>query len=152
MSRYGAAIAVVGPGDADAPTAAAAEEIGAGLAEAGFVVMTGGLGGVMEAASRGARSRLGLTVGILPGSDASEANGWVEIPVATGLGQARNVVLVRSAKGIVAVGGGYGALSEIAFALRIERPVVGLGTWDITGVEAVTTPAEAVERITALTS
>lgn len=150
--RLAVPIAVVGPSQADEPTLAAAEEIGAELAAARFVVLTGGLGGAMEAASRGARSRLGSTVGILPGEDPSEANGWVELPVATGMGEARNAVLVRSARGVIAVGGGYGTLSEIALALGMGRPVVGLGTWDVAGVEVAVTPREAVERIAALVS
>jgi uncharacterized protein (TIGR00725 family) len=121
--------------------------VGAGLATLGAVVVTGGLGGVMEAASRGARSRRGRTLGILPGTDRQDANGWVEIAVATGLGELRNGLVVRASDALVAVGGGHGTLSEIAFALKLGRPVVGVGTWAVHGVDEVTTAVAAVERI-----
>jgi uncharacterized protein (TIGR00725 family) len=143
-------VAVVGAGDASAQELHAAEEIGAGLAADGAVVVTGGLGGVMEAACRGARSRHGRTLGILPGDDRDAANGWVEIAVATGLGELRNGLVVRAADLVVAVGGGHGTLSEIALALKLGRPVVGVGTWEVHGVEHVSTPAEALNRISAL--
>ncbi len=148
--EFGASIAVIGPAECNPATLAAAEEVGAGLAGAGFVVVTGGLGGVMEAASRGARSRLGVTVGVLPGSDPAEANGWVQLPIATGLGQARNAVLIQSAAAVIAVGAGYGTLSEIALALRLGRSVVGVSTWDIPGVEPAPGARVAVERVAAL--
>jgi hypothetical protein len=140
-------IGVIGPGEASEGELAAAEEVGAGLASLGAVVVTGGLGGVMEAACRGARSRRGRTLGILPGQDREAANGWVEIAVATGLGELRNGLIVRACDALVAVGGGHGTLSEVALALKLGRPVVGLGTWAVHGVDEVTTPAEAVERI-----
>jgi uncharacterized protein (TIGR00725 family) len=140
-------VAVVGPGEASPPELHAAEEVGAGLAAAGALVVTGGLGGVMEAACRGARSRHGTTLGILPGEDRDAANGWVEIAVATGLGELRNGLVVRAADGLIAIGGGHGTLSEIALALKLGRPVVGLGTWAVHGVEQVSTPAEALGRI-----
>jgi uncharacterized protein (TIGR00725 family) len=140
-------IGVVGPGQASSEEEWLAEEVGAGLAALGAVVVTGGLGGVMEAASRGARSRRGRTLGILPGDDRDAANGWVEIAVATGLGELRNGILVRACDGLVAIGGGHGTLSEVGFALKLGRPVVGLGTWAVHGVDEVTTPAEAVDRI-----
>src|SRR3954471_1571367 len=143
-------VAVVGPGDASLDELHAAEEVGAGLAAAGAVVVTGGLGGVMEAACRGARSRRGRTVGILPGEDRAAANGWVEIAVATGLGELRNGLVVQTADVIVAVGGGHGTLSEVALAMKLGRPVVGLGTWEVHGVDHVPTPAEALTRISAL--
>jgi uncharacterized protein (TIGR00725 family) len=140
-------VAVVGPGDASPEELHAAEEIGAGLAAAGAVVVTGGLGGVMEAACRGARSRRGRTVGILPGEDRDAANGWVEIAIATGLGELRNGLVVRAADAVVAVGGGHGTLSEVALALKLGRPVVGVGTWEVHGVEHVSTPGAALDRI-----
>jgi uncharacterized protein (TIGR00725 family) len=143
-------VAVVGPGDASPQELHAAEEVGAGLAAAGIVVVTGGLGGVMEAACRGARSRHGHTLGILPGEDREAANGWVEIAVATGLGELRNGLVVRAADALVAVGGGHGTLSEVALALKLGRPVVGLGTWDVHGVEHVSTPEEALKHIAGL--
>jgi uncharacterized protein (TIGR00725 family) len=143
-------VAVVGPGDASSQELEAAEDVGAGLAERGAVVVTGGLGGVMEAASRGARSRRGRTVGILPGEDRAAANGWVDVAIATGLGELRNGLVVRAADAVVAIGGGHGTLSEIALALKLGRPVVGLGTWDVHGVEHVSTPAEAIGRVSAI--
>jgi len=143
-------VAVVGAGDASPQELHAAEEIGAGLAAAGAVVVTGGLGGVMEAACRGARSRRGRTLGILPGDDRDEANGWVEIALATGLGELRNGLVVRAADAVVAVGGGHGTLSKIALALKLGRPVVGVGTWEVHGVEHVSTPADAIDLISAI--
>jgi uncharacterized protein (TIGR00725 family) len=143
-------VAVVGPGDASPEELHTAEEVGAGLAAAGVVVVTGGLGGVMEAACRGARSRRGRTLGILPGEDRDAANGWVEIAVATGLGELRNGLVVRAADAVVAVGGGHGTLSEIALALKLGRPVVGIGTWEVHGVDHVSTPEDAVALIAGL--
>src|SRR3954471_16837230 len=143
-------VAVVGASTATPAEEAIAEEVGAGLAGAGAVVVTGGLGGVMEAACRGARSRRGRTVGLLPGEDRDAANGWVEIAIATGLGELRNGLVVRAADAVVAVGGGHGTLSEVALALKLGRPVVGLGTWEVHGVEHVSTPEEAIDRISAL--
>jgi uncharacterized protein (TIGR00725 family) len=143
-------VAVVGAGDASPEQLHAAEEVGAGLAAAGAVVVTGGLGGVMEAACRGARSRRGRTIGMLPGDDRDAANGWVEIAIATGLGELRNGLVVRAADALVAIGGGHGTLSEIALALKLGRPVVGLGTWDVHGVDHVSTPEDALARIAAV--
>jgi uncharacterized protein (TIGR00725 family) len=140
-------VAVVGPGEASSRELWLAEEVGAELASLGAVVVTGGLGGVMEAACRGARSRRGRTLGILPGDDRETANGWVEIAVATGLGELRNGLVVRASDALVAVGGGHGTLSEVAFALKLGRPVVGLGTWAVHGVDEVTTAGEAIDRI-----
>src|SRR5215217_9232700 len=136
-------VAVVGPGtDATEAQCALAEDVGARLAEAGAIVVTGGLGGVMEAACRGARSRRGTTLGIPPGEDREAANGWVEIAVATGLGELRNGLVVRACDALVAIGGGHGTLSEVGFALKLGRAVIGLGTWAVHGVDEVTTPEE----------
>jgi len=145
----GAYIAVVGDGRVDAPEAvlAAAEEVGARAAERGWVVVTGGEGGTMEAASRGAKSRRGATLGVLPGLDRTAANGWVDLAVTTGLGELRNGLVVRAADAVVAVGGGHGTLSEIAFALKLGRPVVGLGTWDVPGIERAAGPQDAIRRV-----
>ena len=143
MAR-GPYVAVIGPGEATAAELALAEEVGAGLAGAGAVVVTGGLGGVMEAACRGARSRRGTTVGLLPGDDRTAATGWVDVAIATGLGELRNGLIVRAVDALVAVGGGTGTLSEIALALKHGKPVVGLGTWDVAGVRAVEHAGEAV--------
>src|SRR4051812_37257742 len=144
-------IAIAGPGEAAPWELEAAEEAGAAVAEAGCGLVCGGLGGVMEAACRGARSRGGMTVGLLPGLERGEANGWVQVAVPTGLGEARNVLVVRAADAIVAIGGAWGTLSEIALGLRAGRPVVGLGTWELAqggeaveGIAAMNSPSEAV--------
>jgi uncharacterized protein (TIGR00725 family) len=140
-------VAVVGPAEASPDELLSAEEVGAGLAAAGAVVITGGLGGVMEAACRGARSKRGHTLGLLPGEDRDAANGWVEIAVTTGLGELRNGLIVRASDALIAVGGGHGTLSEVALALKLGRPVVGLGTWNVHGIEHVRTPSDAIDRI-----
>ncbi len=141
-------VAVVGPGDATGPEIAAAEAIGRGVAQAGAAVVCGGLGGVMEAACRGAAENGGLTIGLLPGADRGAANRWVRVAIPTGLGELRNGLIVRAADAMVAVGGAHGTLSEIALALKTGVPVIGLGTWQIDGVQSVGSPAEAVERAT----
>ena len=110
----------------------------------GAVVVSGGLGGVMEAACRGAREAGGVTVGILPGLDRAAANPYVDVALPTGLGEARNALVVRAADVLIAVGGGYGTLSEIALALKAGKRVIGLDTWEIEGVEAVADPEAAV--------
>ncbi len=122
-------VAVVGASAASAEICGWAEDVGRALATGGAVVVTGGLGGVMEAACRGAREAGGTTIGLLPGDDRAEANPWVDVAVPTGLGEARNVLVVRAADALVAVGGEFGTLSEIALALRLGKPVVGLATW-----------------------
>jgi uncharacterized protein (TIGR00725 family) len=137
---------VIGAGRASDEEARAAEAVGRGLAEARAVLVCGGLGGVMEAACRGAKEAGGTTVGILPGSDRGAANRFVDIAIATGLGEARNALIVRAVDALVAVGGEYGTLSEIALALKGGTPVIGLGSWDIEGVVRARTPAEAVSR------
>ena len=118
------------------------------------MLVCGGRGGVMAAACRGAKSAGGLTVGILPGGDAGEANPWVDVPIATGMGEARNTIVVRSAEAVIAIGGAYGTLSEIAFALRWGKRVVGLGTWELArggapdrGIIRAETPEEVVGMV-----
>ena len=150
--RIGPLVAVIGGASCSEVEATIAAEVGRLLAAAGAVVMTGGRGGVMEAASRGAAQAGGLVVGVLPGEDASDANRWVTLPIVTGLGEARNAVLMRSAHAVIAVGGEYGTLAEIAFALKFGRPVVGIHTWQATDGSGATlpiyraeTPAEAVK-------
>jgi uncharacterized protein (TIGR00725 family) len=140
-------IAVVGPGDATPEQERGAETVGDELATAGAVVVTGGLGGVMAAACRGAHGAGGITVGLLPGSDRDAANPWVSVAVATGMGELRNGLVVRAADALVAIGEGFGTLSEIAFALKLGRPVVGVGTWDIAApVVRVDDPRAAARR------
>src|SRR5437899_8451420 len=128
MQRY---VAVVGSGSCSPQEALAAEQIGSLLARADAVVVCGGLSGVMEAACRGARREGGLTVGILPGSDRSAANPHVVVAIATGLGELRNGLVVRAADAVVAVGGEFGTLSEIGFALKLGRLGIGLGAWEL---------------------
>jgi uncharacterized protein (TIGR00725 family) len=134
-------VAVIGPGDE--PTVAAAE-VGRLLAEQGVTLVCGGLGGAMEAACRGAKEADGLTVGILPGSDRSDANPFVDVVLPTGLGEARNALVVGAADVVIAIGGGYGTLSEIALALKAGKRVIGLETWEIEGVVAAEGPEAAV--------
>jgi uncharacterized protein (TIGR00725 family) len=150
-------VAVVGSASCSAEVAALAEEVGRELARQGAVLVCGGRGGVMEAACRGAKAEGGTTVGILPGVDRRAANAYVDIPIATGLGEARNTVVVRAVDAVVAVSGGYGTLSEIGFALKIGRPVVGLGTWELQqdgqpagAVIQAVTPSQAVAQALAL--
>lgn len=143
-------VAVVGPSQASPQELHVAEEVGAALAEAGALVVTGGLGGVMEAACRGARSRRGRTLGLLPGEDRDEANGWVDVAVATGLGELRNGLVVRASDAVVAVGWSHGTLSEVALALRTGRPVVGIGDWERHGVPQASTADGALEAIAAV--
>lgn len=138
-------VAVIGDGDPRGPEAHRllewAEEVGQHLARGGATVVTGGLGGVMRAASRGARGAGGETVGILPGTDASEANEFVRVPIATGLGVVRNLVVVTSADAVVAVGGRHGTLSEIGLALRMGRHVVTLSSWRVESDQRIGGPS-----------
>jgi len=131
--------------------------VGRALADGGAILICGGRGGVMEAACRGAKSAGGLTIGILPGTDRSEANPYVDIPIVTGIRCARNVIITRTAQAVVAVGGSYGTLNEIGFALRFGVPVVGLGTWELkreghprAPIIYAATPEEAAARALAL--
>ena len=149
-------VAVVGPGRATADEAQLAEAVGRGLGEAGAVIVCGGLGGVMEAACRGAKSAGGTTLAILPGADRAEANPYVDVAVLTGLGELRNGLVVRAADGLVAVGGEFGTLSEIALALKAGKPVFALGGWELARegepVDAIvraTSPEDAVARVLA---
>ncbi len=146
-------IAVLGASAPGAELARAAERIGELIAREGAALICGGLGGVMEAAAKGAAAVGGATVGVLPGPDPGEANPFIGIAVATDMGHARNAIIVRSCDAAIAVGGGYGTLSEIALAMKCGVPVVGYKTWDARGGEglaapAVTaaTPEEAVQR------
>jgi uncharacterized protein (TIGR00725 family) len=133
-------VSVIGGGEADAPTLETAEALGRRLGERGHVVVCGGLGGVMEAACRGATAAGGATIGILPGEDPGAANPHVDTPIATGIGNARNVLVVLNGEAVVAVDGSTGTLSEIGHALDFGRPVAGIDTHDVAGVEPVETP------------
>jgi uncharacterized protein (TIGR00725 family) len=133
---------------------ASAEQIGRLLARAGAIVVCGGHGGVMEAVARGASDEGGTVVGLLPGSDRREGNPYLTIAIPTGLGELRNGLIVRAADALIAVGGAFGTLSEIALALKTGVPVVGLGTWELARggaalapdpIERAQTPEEAVQ-------
>ena len=145
-------IAVIGPGDATPPELEAAERVGAALASANVVLVCGGLSGVMEAACRGAAAHGGTSVGLLPGVCRGDANPFVTIAIPTGLGEARNLLVVRSADAVIAIGGGWGTLSEIGLARKLGKPVIGLDTWrlaapaSVDGLEAAQTPEEAVDK------
>lgn len=145
-------IAVLGPHDANAAERKLGRSVGAAIARHGAILICGGLGGMMEAAAQGARDEGGRTIGILPGDDAKAANKHIEIPLPTGLGPIRNAVIVRASDAVIAIRGGYGTLSEIAFALRLRVPVVGLQTWSVAkdgqtdpGIHVAGNPEEAVE-------
>jgi len=124
-------IAVIGGSQCSKEEAKTAEEIGRQLARQGAILVCGGLSGVMEAACKGASSEGGLTIGILPGENRQAANPYVQIPIVTGIGYARNITVVKSAQAVIAVGGSYGTLSEISHALQSGVPVIGLNTWSL---------------------
>jgi uncharacterized protein (TIGR00725 family) len=151
-------IAVIGPASCSPFEAEAAKTVGKVLAHGGATVVCGGRSGVMEAACQGARAAGGLTLGILPGGDPSAANPYVDIAVTTGIGEARNAIVARTAQVVVAIGGRYGTLSEIAFALKHGLPVVGVKTWRLTPPDEdqlppiiyIDNPIEAARRALAL--
>jgi uncharacterized protein (TIGR00725 family) len=150
-------ISVIGPGEEDPELASVATEVGRLIAEAGARLVCGGMGGVMEAAARGAAEAGGEVIGIVPTADPGDANPHVTHPVATGVGQARNLAVVASGDAVIAIGGAWGTLSEIAFARRLGRPVVGVRTWDLGhatiewGIEVAADAAEAVSAALTLT-
>ena len=150
-------IAVIGGSNCPSEIYALAEEVGRDVAQRGHMVVCGGLSGVMEAACKGAKSAGGLTIGLLPGGNVRDANPYVDIPIATGMGYARNVIITRTAAVAIAVDGEYGTLSEIAHALGFGIPVVGLKTWTLTRgdgqadgrIIVAEGPADAVEKAVA---
>ena len=144
-------IAVVGAGEDREGPCRAAEAVGRALAEAGAVLVCGGLGGVMEAACRGARSAGGTTVGILPSTNRDHANRYVDVALPTGMGETRNALIIRAADAVIAIDGEYGTLSEIGFALKVGVPVIGIDTWELSRdgqrdstIVRVESPEEAV--------
>jgi uncharacterized protein (TIGR00725 family) len=140
-------IGVIGAGDCSKEAARLAYDVGRHIALNNAVLFCGGLGGVMELAAKGAREAGGLTVGLLPGFEFGDANPYIDIIIPTGLSHARNMLVVRASMAIIAVEGSYGTLSEIALALKIGKPVIGLQTWDIgTEIIKATTAPEAVEK------
>ncbi len=146
-------IGVIGSSVAEPDILALAEEVGREIARNGVAVVCGGLTGVMEAVCRGARRESGLTIGIIPSDNKADANPFVQIPIVTGMGMGRNVMLVKTADALIAVGGEYGTLSEIAHALNIGKKVIGLRTWKlerahtrpIPNLVEVDSPKEAVK-------
>lgn len=140
-------VSVIGGGTVSDSEREVAREVGRLLGERGHTLVCGGRGGVMAAACEGASAAGGLTVGILPGEDPAAANEYVEVPIATGLGHARNALVVMNGEAVIAIDGSGGTLSELGFAFVYGRPVVGLETHDFPGVEAVETPKEAVSAV-----
>ena len=138
-------IGVIGAGDAGAEDLQMAEAVGEEIAANGYTLLCGGMGGVMEAASRGAKSKGGTCIGILPGKSKNDSNPYIDYAVVTAMGHARNVIVVGSCDAIIAIGGSFGTLSEIAFALRLKIPIIGLNTWDVSSeIKQANTPKEAV--------
>ena len=139
-------IGVIGTGECSESIYGLARELGFEIGKRGWVLVCGGLGGVMEASARGCREAGGLTVGILPGLEKGSANAYIKVPLPTGLGEGRNLLVVRAADVLIAVAGGYGTLSEIALALKMNKPVIGLETWgNIEGIRHVSDPREAMQ-------
>ena len=140
-------VAVIGGYSCSKKIYAAAKELGSLIAKEDWTLICGGLSGVMEAACLGAKKEGGLTVGILPGISTREANKYVDVRIPTGLGYARNILVVRSSEVIIAIDGKYGTLSEIAFALSEGKAVIGIGTWNIKGIIKVKTPKAAIKKV-----
>lgn len=140
-------IGIIGNGLEDPELNRLAEEAGALIAKEGYALVNGGLGGVMRASAKGAKENNGLTIGILPGSDPKDANPYIDVPISTGMGEMRNLLIIRAASALIAIGGGYGTLSELALALKAKKPVIGLNTWDVSKeVIKAAGPAEAVKK------
>ena len=124
-------IGVIGAGDASEQECKSAELVGEEIARNGCTLLCGGMGGVMEASCRGAKSQGGTTIGILPGNFSADCNPYIDYPIVTAMGHGRNIIVARSSDAIIAIGGSYGTLSEIAFALRLKIPIIGIKTWDV---------------------
>ncbi len=138
-------IGVIGGNQAERDILKLAEQVGEKIAQAGYVLVCGGRFGVMEAACKGAKNADGLTVGILPGDSRCEANSFVDIPIVTGMGIGRNIIVIRSSEAVIAIDGHFGTLSEIAYALQLGIPVIGLKTWDFTkNIQIADSPKAAV--------
>jgi len=143
-------IGVIGAGQCSDSIYKLARNLGfeIGIGKEGWTLICGGLGGVMEGAARGCIEAGGITVGILPGLVKDSANPYIKIPLPTGLGEGRNLLVVRASDVLVSISGGYGTLSEIAMALKMDKPVIGLETWKgIQGIQYVSDPSEAIERV-----
>ncbi len=151
--QKGIFITVIGASDCSAEETRLAEEVGRELARRGVTLICGGLEGVMDAACRGATSQGGVTIGILPGDSRKDANPYVQIPIVTGMGYTRNAIVAKSGQAVIAIGGGYGTLSEIAYALQNDIPVISLGTWSLAregvvdkSIIVAQNPVDAVEK------
>lgn len=140
-------VSVVGGGSVERSGERTAVEVGTLLAERGHTVVCGGLGGVMKAVCRGAKLKGGTTIGILPGERRSDANEYVDVAVATGLGHARNALVVMNGDAVIALDGGGGTLSEVGFSFVFDRPIAGLDTHDVEGIEPCETPNDAVTYV-----
>jgi uncharacterized protein (TIGR00725 family) len=138
-------IGVIGAGTCSKKIYNTAEEVGKNIAKAGAILVCGGLGGVMEGAAKGAKENGGVTIGIIPGESKEEANPYIDFPIVTGFGEGRNLVVIRSSDVIIALPGKYGTLSELAFCMKLDKPVVSLGTWDIS--EKVVKAKDAKEAV-----
>jgi uncharacterized protein (TIGR00725 family) len=157
MANQKKLIAVIGSGECTPEEAQIAERVGRELAWRGITLICGGLCGVMEAACRGAQSEGGDTIGILPGDISNTANPYVTIPILTGLGTARNAIVAKSGQAVIAIGGNYGTLTEIAFALQNHIPVIGLNTWGLSqkgqpdnSIVIASDPVDAVNKAISL--
>jgi uncharacterized protein (TIGR00725 family) len=140
-------IGVIGASNAGESDKNIAFEIGREIAINNCTLLCGGMGGIMEAACRGAKTIGGITIGILPGASSSDGNDYIDIPIVTGLSHARNIIIVRSSNVIIAIGGEFGTLSEIAFALKLNTPVIGVNTWDVSdNIIKATTAKDAVNK------
>ena len=147
MKKKKILISVIGGHSADKKTSRLAFEIGKMIAGLNAVLICGGLGGVMEAAASGVKHAGGLTVGILPGKDKDDANEYIDIPIATGLGYTRNTLVAGAADLVIALAGKEGTLSEIGFALSEKKPIIGLNTWDIPGIVKAKSVEDAQKKI-----
>ena len=141
-------IGVIGAGKCSKKIYDLAFEVGAGIAKKGAVLVCGGLGGVMEGAAKGAKENGGLTLGLLPGDEKIDANPYIDIPIPTGIGEARNLLVIRTSDAVVALPGRYGTLSELAFCLKMDKPVVGISTWQVAEkMKQTKDPKEAVKLV-----
>ncbi len=140
-------IGVIGASNATRRDYNNAYQLGLKLGELGYPVICGGLTGVMEAVAKGVAEKGGVTIGVVPTANRNDANDYITIPIATGIGHARNVIIASTADALIAVGGEYGTLSEIAFALKMGKPVIGILSWDIPGVFSVSSVEEAVAKL-----
>ncbi len=138
-------IGVIGAGDTSAEECDIAQETGKEIARNGCTLLCGGMGGIMEASCQGAKSLGGTTIGILPGTSKTDCNPYIDYPIVTGMGHGRNIIVAGSCDAIIAIGGSFGTLSEIAFALRLKIPIIGIKTWDVSSdIKKAETPQQAV--------